>query len=141
MRLWHYKLIPYLPKSQIISQWREIICIAKNLKENGTPNHILVNRMLNYDIKDFNIFCNKVVSEMLFRKYKISESSICKLENYINFQVNSEEKNMECFINWHNDEYLTICYYNLKEKYCCGQKDFFDDIWNNLECFYRGEII
>ena len=27
MRLWHYKLIPYLPKKQLVSQWRECIAI------------------------------------------------------------------------------------------------------------------
>ena len=41
MRLWHKDLIPYLPKQQLISQWRECCCIAKNIADNGTPNHLL----------------------------------------------------------------------------------------------------
>lgn len=35
------------------------------------------------------------------------------------------------------DEYLTICYYNLKEKYLRGQKDFTDEVWNKLDKFYK----
>ena len=27
MRLWHYKLIPYLPNHQLVSQWRELSSI------------------------------------------------------------------------------------------------------------------
>lgn len=37
----------------------------------------------------------------------------------------------------HNKEYLTICYYNLKEKYLRGQKDFTHSIWNKLDEFYK----
>lgn len=33
MRLWHYKLIPVLPKAQLISQWRECIAIKGNGKK------------------------------------------------------------------------------------------------------------
>ena len=37
----------------------------------------------------------------------------------------------------HNHEYLTICYYNLKEKYLRVQKDFTDDVWQKLDKFYK----
>ena len=40
MRLWHYKLIPYLPKNQLLGQYRECCAIIKNIADNGTPNHI-----------------------------------------------------------------------------------------------------
>lgn len=29
MRLWHYKLIPVLPKEMLVSQWRECIAIKR----------------------------------------------------------------------------------------------------------------
>ena len=54
MRLWHKDLIPVLPRQQLLSQWRECCCIARNIVENGTPNHILVNKILDYPInRDF----------------------------------------------------------------------------------------
>lgn len=29
MRLWHYQLIPVLPKAMLVSQWRECIAIKR----------------------------------------------------------------------------------------------------------------
>ena len=48
MRCWHKDLISVLPKQQLLGQWRECCLIAKNIAEQGTPNHILVNRIFNY---------------------------------------------------------------------------------------------
>jgi len=45
LRLWSYQLLPYLPRQQLLSQWRECCCIAKSITEKGTPNHILVNKI------------------------------------------------------------------------------------------------
>ena len=44
MRLWHYKLLPYLPKSQLIAQWRELNSIYKK-----QDRHILINYIYDYD--------------------------------------------------------------------------------------------
>ena len=51
MRLWHKDLITVLPRQQLMAQWRECCCIIKNITEKGTPNHLLVNKIMNYDIK------------------------------------------------------------------------------------------
>ena len=38
----------------------------------------------------------------------------------------------------HNNDYLTICYYNLMEKYLRGQKDFDDEtMWKLNEFYYK----
>lgn len=50
MRLWHYKLISYLPRQQLIAQWRECCAIANNLASKGTLNHLLVNKITEYPI-------------------------------------------------------------------------------------------
>lgn len=120
MRLWHYRLVPYLPRQQLVSQWRECVCIAKSIYEKGTPNHILVNKIMDYPISEFNDYCNIVLSEMLRRGYKVNESSINKLEEYIDFEVDSDKKFAHPFKTWHNLCYLEQCYYNLQEKYDCG---------------------
>lgn len=60
MRLWHIDLIPYLPRLQLISQWRECCCIAKNIADKGTPNHLLVNKVLDYDSSDFEFYCKSI---------------------------------------------------------------------------------
>ena len=48
MRLWHKDLIAFLPRKQLLGQWRECCAIARNIAVNGTPNHVLVNKVLDY---------------------------------------------------------------------------------------------
>lgn len=64
MRLWHYRLLPYLPRLQLVSQWRECCCIAKSITEKGTPNHILVNKIMDYPIDHFVEYCYNVCIEL-----------------------------------------------------------------------------
>ena len=70
MRLWHKDLIEVLPRQQLVAQWRECCCIAKNLAENGTPNHILVNRILEYTSEHFTEYCLSIHKEMIRRGYR-----------------------------------------------------------------------
>ena len=120
MRLWNFEMIEFLPRQQLLSQWRECVCIAKSIHDKGTPNHILVNKIMDYPISDFNIYCNIVLAEMLRRGYKVSKDSIGKLEMYIDFVVDSDEQYLTPFSGWHNLRYLNQCYYNLQEKFDCG---------------------
>ena len=57
MRLWSYQLVPFLPRQQLVSQWRELVCIAKSIHDKGTPNHILVNKIMRYPLSDLNKCC------------------------------------------------------------------------------------
>lgn len=133
MRLWHKDLIPVLPRQQLLGQWRECCAIAKSIVEKGTPNHILVNRIMDYKITSFATYCSLIVDEMKKREYNVSESSMSKLEDYLFewscnemkpqiFRLLSDKKvdNDELFSGWHNDSYLRQCYFNLQEKYDCG---------------------
>lgn len=129
-RLWHFALISYLPRQQLLSQWRECVCIAKSIHDKGTPNHILVNKIMDYPISEFNAYCNIVLAEMLRRGHKVSNSSIHKLEDYIDFVVDSNEQYYEPFEGWHNTRYLEQCYFNLEEKFDCGE--ITQDEWSNV---------
>lgn len=121
MRLWHKQLLPYIPRRQLLSQLRECVAISKSIYEKGTPNHILVNKIMDYDLSEFRMYCNMVIYEIVCnRGYEVSESTINKLENYIDFNIDSQVINNEIFKNWHNEMYLKICLYNLYEKYLCG---------------------
>lgn len=115
MRLWHKDLISVLPKNQLIGQWRECCAIAKAIAENGTPNHVLVNRIMDFPLEHFAIYARFVFAEMIKRGYNVD---FWKFKKWI-FEYNpvSFEK---LFSNWHNDRYLKQCYYNLQEKYDCG---------------------
>ena len=118
MRLWHKKLIPALPRQQLIAQWRECSAIAGAIAKNGTPNHVLVNKVLDYDFDEFITYSSLIRAEMLSRGYKITNTVWNKITS-----LKSDWKPIstkELFKNWHNQRYLWQCYYNLEEKFDCG---------------------
>lgn len=127
MRLWHKNLIPYLPQKQLVAQWRECCAIARNIAVKGTPNHLLVNKILEFPSIHFFIYSSMVVEEMRNRDYKVSQRSLDNFQkNYDSFKKNYDffkdgrlEPN-DIFSRWHNDRYLRQCLFNLQEKYDCG---------------------
>lgn len=131
MRLWHYKLIPYLDKQRLVAQLRECVAISKSIYEKGTPNHILVNKIMDYDLSEFRIYCNMVIYEMICnRNYTVSTTTIKKLQDYIDFEIDIRVVENKIFKDWHNTRYLKQCLYNLQEKYDCGGIP--KEEWNNI---------
>ena len=128
MRLWHKDLIPVLPRAQLVAQWRELSSIAGSIQKKGTPNHILVNFVLDYDFKHFISYAYYVRQEMTNRGYRTMDSvwkkitSLTDFSNPLLFDEVYKEKM--------NDEYFNICYYNLLEKWMCGgiEDSIFADI-------------
>lgn len=116
MRLWHKDLIQVLPRQQLLGQWRECCCIAKNLEEHGTPNHILVNRLLDYPEANFNVYTSAIYEEIIKRHYK------CDWNKFAKWRINRNRDwdLKDIFTEWHNQRYFIQCYYNLQEKYDCG---------------------
>lgn len=138
MRLWHFNLIPYLPRQQLIAQWRECCVIASNLAKKGTPNHLLVNKILDYHYSDFTEYANMVIKEMNHRGYKVSsvsksnfEKNILSFLKKIDLTEEAKKKTVSMFANWHTDRYLIQCIYNLQEKYDCGGINQSD--WEKIE--------
>ena len=123
MRLWHKDLIDVLPKSQLVSQWRELNSIFDK-----QDNHILINYIYNYPKSYLYTYSQLVIDEFSRRGYKIN-----KWDNYNNYFENCHEVNYNLSFDEHNKEYFKMCYYNLKEKYIRGQKDFNNEIWEGIE--------
>lgn len=133
MRLWHKDLIPALPREQLVAQWRECSAIAGAIQKNGTPNHILVNFVLDYPLNDFISYSFYIREEMTKRGYKTMNSVWNKITS-IAHDYNIIPLN-EIYVKKMDDIYLKICYYNLYEKYLCGgisQEDWrkIDELWN-----------
>ena len=131
MRLWHIDLIPYLPKSQLLAQWRELNSIFKK-----KDNHILINYVYGQDAELY-AYTKKIIEEMFERRYSI--------KSYENFKNYFKEKELivpegDVRFKEHDDKYLTICYWNLTEKYIRGQKDFTDDVYEKIYDFYIRKI-
>lgn len=149
MRLWHKDLIPVLPDKQLIGQYRELCCIAKNIAEKGTPNHLLVNKVLNYPIIHFICYSDLVLNEMKNRNIKINE------ESYSNFAINCNKASVyfpvlfnkdiliksteDIYSNWMDMRYLNQCYINLQEKYDCGGIRIKD--WEMIRKLYGEKLI
>lgn len=119
MRIWHKDLLSVLPRQQLLGQWRECCLIAKNIAEKGTPNHIIVNRVMDYPIEHFKKYCDLICIEMEYRGYRCDFS---RLEFWL-YKISSDFeyiKDNELFKDWHNTRYLRQCLYNLQEKFDCG---------------------
>lgn len=132
MRLWHYKLIQFLPKSQLLAQWRELNSIFKK-----QDKHILINYIYEYPKEDLLGYTYLVIEEMQKRKIKIK--SIANCVNYFGkmFLNTNVKAPCEPFKNHHNFRYLRQCFYNLQEKYDRGQKDFSEEQYEKIKliCF------
>ena len=131
MRLWHKSLIDVLPDKQLISQWREIVCISIRLAKLGTPEHILVNRILEYPIDHFYSYTELLVlPEIRRRGYRISFDAWNKFAENLNIFSGKEIYEMvgynELFQGWHSTRYLQQCILNLEEKYDVGGIDLKD---------------
>ena len=123
MRMWHYELINVLPDKQLIAQWRELCCIARNIAKNGTPNHLLVNKVLDYPSKDFKKYARFVCNAIRGRGFKLSDGSVGKfLSNMFEAEecFNNSVSSDTLYEGWHCNKYLIQCFYNLQEKYDCG---------------------
>lgn len=132
MRLWHKDLVHFLPRQQILGQWRECCAIIKNISKNGTPNHILVNKIMEYEPCHLYTYAMFVNYEMVNREYncdfkKFREPFVSTFGESKAFCVG-----MDClFYNWMNDRYLIQCFYNLQEKYDCG--GISNNEWQRIE--------
>lgn len=118
MRLWHYKLIPVLPKKMLVSQWRECIAIKRQWEKNGITNSLrLVTYIKDYDKGYFYRYVWDVVEEMKKRNIKFQNKYLNEISIFTN---GCQIASINQYYLEHNDRYLTQCYYNLQEKYDRG---------------------
>lgn len=113
MRLWHKALIPYLPKQQLLGQWRELNSIYKRQNK-----HILIDFIYKYDKVVLCAYSILVINEMKKRGYKIN------LDNFFEYFKDIDDCITFDFDKIYrykmDDRYLIQCLYNLQEKYDCG---------------------
>lgn len=123
LRLWHKDLIHALPSQRLIFQWQDCCAIARNIATIGIPNHILVNKIMDYPIAHFYNYSNLVLEEMYNRGFSTTITAKKKFDEFVE-KIDTNYKDYvsyeELFYNWHNDKYFWQCLYNLEEKYDCG---------------------
>ena len=140
MRLWHKDLIEVLPRQQLLAQWRECCCIARNIAVNDTPNHILVNKIMDYPNYHFYNYAKLVQAEMQRRRYSCDFNKFTQwfdLYSGNGYPIRTIKiiSKQDIFKYWHTKRYLTQCYYNLQEKYDCG--GISEDEWSKVAQMYN----
>jgi hypothetical protein len=128
MRLWHYKLLPYLPELQFKGQLREMVSILHDLKRNGKTNHLLINRIMEYPKEDFYGY----FLEYAFwheKRYGVPPKQSDEFREFGNHQFKQDP-----FNGWHTKEYLRMNMSNLAEKhfYGIGKSRITDEEWQRL---------
>lgn len=117
MRLWHYKLLPVLPRQHLLAQ--HIECCA--LRGNGwTKRHSTVQYALDAPYEHLVYYHWQVIDEMVKRRYEVDP-----LWNNGRYRGQSCESNVfftgvgnyrEFRYPEHDDKYLEECIENLKNK-------------------------
>lgn len=132
MRLWHYKLIPFLDDKHLVSCWRECIAIKRQW-EKGTLKHRLVSYVMEHDKGYFYNYVIQLCNELFKRRIKYRAIYKEEIRRFCG----------GCFINEcypeHNDRYLKQCYYNLQEK--ADRGIITKEEWQNIDEYYTREVM
>lgn len=136
MRLWHYKLLPYLPDAQFKGQLRELVAIMHDWRDKGATNHILINRVTEYPRADLYSYFLEYAVEYQIRNDDRLPKCTEEFRQFAGAQTGTIRENP--FPGWHNKAYLRVCMANLYEKhvYGRGKSQITDAEWNRLKAGY-----
>lgn len=137
MRIWHYKLLPYLPDSQFKGQLRELVAIMHDWRDKGQTNHLLINRVMLYPKKELARYFM-----LYYEEYQRRYNKNIKHNIFWEFFIFPETGDMSygaLFEGWHDNGYLRVCMANLMEKhfYGRGSSRITDEEWQTLLVGYR----
>ena len=116
MRLWHYKLLPYLPEAQFKGQLRELVAIMHDWRDKGKTNHLLINRVMDYpraDLSSYFWLYDKQYGERFGKEHEFFENEFFEFAGNGHFTQTP-------FEGWHDKRYLRVCMANLYEKSLVG---------------------
>jgi uncharacterized protein (TIGR02328 family) len=117
MRLWHYKLLPYLPRQQLLGQHRE--CAALRGKGWG-KKHATVNYVFRYSYECLFEYHLKVIEEMKNRNYfpdPVWERFEYRGKNSPELRREYNPRTRRWFpYPEHDTNYLKLCIQNLNNK-------------------------
>ena len=136
MRIWHYKLIPYLPDAQFKGQLRELTAIMRDWRDKGTTNHLLINRVMLYPKAELTLYFTLYYWEYT-RRYGKQPQNI--FMEFLEFPQETNKATGQIFEGWHDNGYLRVCMANLFEKYHYGRGSsrITEDEWQRLLEGYR----
>ena len=141
IRLYHYKLIPYLPRGELYAQWHYLNLIFKNESNSSSISYV-------YEYPKFylKIYSMLVLKEMRKRNYKVKGKSIENYKKYFNDifvdpSLYTPTNATNIYPDYHDDNYLLQCYNILKDKYEKDKQRTFDtDTFCKLKNFVQKEL-
>lgn len=136
MRLWYSEMFSNgsIPSAQLCSQWRELIAIKRKICLCGTPEHRLVNSVLDYNIIDFKNYTRLIYDEMCNRDYKVNINLLNEITMWKCDLFNNERQ--PCgYDDWLEGRWLETSIYNLQEKAIVGIVPY--DEWVKLYDVYN----
>lgn len=116
MRIWDFRLLPYLPDLQFKGQLRELVFIMHQWRNTGKTNHLLINRVMEYpksELSSYFVIYDKQYGERYGKEHQKFAREFIDFAEHGRF-------NPAPFHGWHNQEYLRVCMANLYEKYRFG---------------------
>lgn len=138
MRLWHYELLPYLPDAQFKGQLRELVLIMRAWRDTDKTNHLLINRVMEYEKAELHRYFSEYEAEYYRRYNKWLEKYQIEFVYFSKGTFTDFSKPI--FEGWHNKEYLRVCMANLYEKHIfgIGKSRITDEEWERLcEGYYN----
>ncbi len=149
MRIWDYRLLPYLSDLQFKGQLRELTAIMRDWRDNGTTNHLLINRVMQCPKDHLTSYFLRYNDEYRKRYGKnIDRNIYWEFLNFSDYEVEKDYKLSfangadivsirivrNIFPDWHNKEYLRVCMANLYEKHFfgIGKSRITDEEWERL---------
>ena len=116
MRLWHYKMIPYLPRQQLLGQHRECCALRGN---SWGIRHSVVNYVFRYSFSKLVTYHYLIIEEMRNRGYhpnQLWSDPVYRGRNH-DKETNGWDVDFDHLpYPEHSTEYLKSCLENLKTK-------------------------
>ena len=134
MRLWHYKLLPYLPDAQFKGQLRELVAIMHDWRDKGQTNHLLINLVMQYPEADLYGYFLEYAVEYQKRNQDRVSKSVDEFREFADGKFTQRP-----YAGWHEKRYLRVCMANLYEKYFygIGKSKITEKEWQRLLQGYR----
>lgn len=108
-----------LPSLQELSEWRELIAIKRKIDKCGSPQHRLVNAVLDYNIVDFKNYTRLVYDSMCEHGYSVNINLLNEILEWKCDLFNNERKPCD-YDGWLDGLWLETSIYNLQEKAIVG---------------------
>lgn len=136
MRIWHYKLLSYLPDLQFKGQLRELVAIMRAWRDSGATNHLLINKVMEFEKAELTRYFIAYEKEF-FKRYG---KRLQQYEKEFLCFGDYDKRFKKCYsIDWHTKDYLRVCMANLYEKhnYGNGKSRITDKEWQTLLVGYK----